>query len=136
MDATSKRSNSFPPTDLFSTDTPKVKPVVALNALKSRELLRTAQPLRRQRGTDFGFDQCDIHRVDHAISIPVFPEIGPAHRLPDLRLGQADIGGIDSSVAVYVTDQHSHGNGNVARVSAIIHVNECNCNCLHVGYAG
>jgi len=43
IDATSKRFELISPNDLCSTDTPKVKPVVALNALKSLELLRTAQ---------------------------------------------------------------------------------------------
>jgi hypothetical protein len=46
----------------------------------TRELLCTAQPLRRQRGTHFGFDDCDICGTDRAVSVHVFTEIG------DLRL--------------------------------------------------
>ena len=66
---------------------------------KSRELLRTAQPLRRQRRTDFGFDQRDIHRVDQAIRIHVFTEIRATDRHTHLRFGQGNIGAIDGAIA-------------------------------------
>ncbi len=46
-----------------------------LQRSNSRELLRSAQPLRRQRGAYVGFDDCDIHGADRAASVDVFAEI-------------------------------------------------------------
>jgi hypothetical protein len=101
---------------------------------KSRELLRTAQPLRRQRRAHFGFHQCDIRGTDGAIRIHVFAEIRATDRLPHLRFSQADIGGINDGIAIHITDQHAHGNGNVAHVCTIVHVEEGNRDSLNVGY--
>src|SRR5439155_21990882 len=39
------------------------------------------------------------------------------------------------SIAIHITDQHAHGNGNVAHVCTIIHVKERNRDSLNVGHA-
>jgi hypothetical protein len=51
------------------------KPNLQGSKALTREPLRAAQLLRRQRCTHRGFDLRDIHRVDHAIGIHVFAEI-------------------------------------------------------------
>ena len=115
------------------------RPPVSLNKANlqrsnSCELLRTAQPLR-QRGAHVGFDQCDIRGTDRAIRIHVFAEIRATDRLAHLRFSQAHIGGINDGIAIHITDQHAHGNGNVAAVGAIVHVKERNSDSLSVGHA-
>jgi hypothetical protein len=100
-----------------------------------RELLRTARPLRRQRRAHFGFDLCDIRRVDQAIRIHVFAKIRATDRYAHLRLGHADIGGIDGGIAIHIAYQHAHGSGNVTRADAIVHVKERNSDSLDVDHA-
>ena len=82
-----------------------------------------------------GFDQGDVRGTDRAIHIHVFPEIRATDRLPHLRLGQGDIGGINARIAIHITDQHAHGNGNLARGIAIVHTMERHRDSLNVGYA-
>jgi hypothetical protein len=58
-----------------------------LQRSNSGELLRTAQPLRRQRGAYVGFDDCDIRGTDRAVSVHVFTEIRATDRHAHLRFG-------------------------------------------------
>ena len=103
-----------------------VKPLAALSA--------QVGPLRRQRGAYIGFDQCDIRRTDCAIGIHVLAEIRARNRLAYLRFGQANIGGIDEGITVHITDEHTHGNGNIAHVCSIVDVKERNRDDLNIGY--
>src|SRR6266446_6151941 len=105
------------------------------NALRVRTSPYRAQPSRWQRGAYVGFDLRDIHRVDHAIRIHVFPEIRATDRYAYLRFGQADIGGVNDGVAIHITDQNAHGNGNITSACAVIHVMERDRNSLDVGHA-
>src|ERR1700681_1139282 len=90
---------------------PPVNPNKAnLQRSNSRELRRTAQPLRRQRGAYVGFDDCDIRGTDCAISVHVLAEIPSTNVLTYLRFGQSYIGGIDRAVSVHVTNQNAHRN--------------------------
>ena len=73
-------------------------------AVRSLRRARPPQTLRRQGGTYLGFDERDIRGIDRAIHIYVFAEIRAANYLPNLRLGYDHIGGVDSSIAIYITD--------------------------------
>jgi hypothetical protein len=97
-------------------------------ATASTPLARADQSLGRQRGVRSGFDQSD-----RAVSIHVFPEVRGRNRLASLLFGQTDIGGIYRAISVHITDQHAHGNGNVAAVSTIVRVIERNSDSLSCG---
>ena len=75
-----------------------------LQRSKSRELLRTAQPLRRQRSTHVGFYLCDIGGTDRTIGIHVFTEIPATNRHAHLRFGQSDVRRTDGAVAIHISN--------------------------------
>jgi hypothetical protein len=68
----------------------------------TRKLLRTTQPLRRQRGTHFGFDDCDIRGTNRTTRIHVLAEVRTRDRLARLCFGQANIGGINQAIAIHI----------------------------------
>src|SRR5438132_3240215 len=106
--------------------------------LYARELLRTAQLLRRQRVTYVGFDDRYIRGSDRATGVHVFAEIPGTNVLAYLRFGLGDIGGIDHAVSVHVTSQKAHRNVHIDSrlIARAIHSVDLDVDHLLIGNVG
>lgn len=60
----------------------------------SEKLGRLFRHLLRQRGTHLGFYQCDIHRVDQAVSVHILRavELGGVARVDEAQAGSSPVG--------------------------------------------
>src|SRR5438132_11832311 len=106
--------------------------------LYARELLRTAQLLRRQRVTYVGFDDRYIRGSDRATGVHVFAEIPGTNVLAYLRFGLGDIGGIDEATAIHVTSQKAHRNVHIDSrlIARAIHSVDLDVDHLLIGNVG
>jgi len=95
---------------------------------------RVFGPLR-QAVAEICFHDRNVAGIYCAVGIHIRAEVCRIDSLPETAFRLSNIGGVDGGVSVYITNEHTHGNGNVAHVCAIIHVHKRNCNSLDVGHA-
>ena len=91
---------------------------------------------RRQLGEGVLLDDVYVSRGDSAAGIDIIAEVGGRDWLKGLRFAQVSVTTGNNSAGVDVAKKHTHGDGNVADVGAIVYSRQIYRHGLRIGHAG